>query len=81
MRTVLAAIVLAGVASPLAAQGGAPTFDVATVKPSAGDRPMQLQRTGNRIVTTNTPLCWLIKWAFDLDDDRLVGCPTAPTRL
>ena len=57
------------------AQELAPAFEVATIKPSDGPEPLGLQRVGNRIVTTNTPLSWLIKWAYNLDDDRVIGVP------
>jgi len=37
---------------------------------------MSLQRQpGGRLVTSNTPLTFLISWAFSLDDRRLVGPP------
>jgi len=68
-------LVVLFVTTPLAAQQPAPAFEVATIKPSDGKAPLALQRLGNRIVTTNTSLTWLIKWAYDLDDDRLIGSP------
>jgi uncharacterized protein (TIGR03435 family) len=37
---------------------------------------MSLQRQpGGRLVTSNTPLTFLINWAFNLDDGRLFGAP------
>src|SRR5262245_38525465 len=61
----------------LAAAQAAPGFEVATVRASGVDSPpMALQRQpGGRFVTSNTPLTFLISWAFNLDDGRLVGAP------
>ena len=55
----------------------APAFEVATIKPSGRDSPpMSLQRQpGGRLVTSNTPLTFLVNWAFGVDDSRLFGMP------
>lgn len=55
-----------------------PAFEVATIRPSGPDSPpMALQRQpGGRLVTSNTPLTFLISWAFGLDDGRVIGAPT-----
>lgn len=55
----------------------ATAFEVATIRPSTPDSPpMALQRQpGSRLVTFNTPLTFLIGWAFGLDSDRVVGAP------
>jgi uncharacterized protein (TIGR03435 family) len=38
---------------------------------------MSLQRQpGGRLVTSNTPLTFLVSWAFNLDDGRLLGAPS-----
>ncbi|HEY1304189.1 MAG TPA: TIGR03435 family protein [Vicinamibacterales bacterium] len=73
MRSIWLAIAVSAVGAAQTAD--IPAFEVATIKPSDGSSPMALQRVGNRIVTSNTPLSWLIKWSFDLDDDRLIGSP------
>jgi uncharacterized protein (TIGR03435 family) len=78
MRSTWLAIAFTLVAAGSPAQtADAPAFDVATIKPSEGSTPMSLQRVGNRIITSSTPLSWLIKWSFDLDDDMLIGSPKA----
>ena len=66
------------VAADALAQAPPPSFEVATVRASGPDSaPMSLQRQpGGRLVTSNTPLTFLISWAFGLDDGRLLGAPT-----
>src|SRR5262245_57777745 len=61
----------------LALGAQSPAFEVATIKPSGAESPpMSLQRQpGGRLVTSNTPLTFLIGWAFSLDDGRLFGLP------
>jgi uncharacterized protein (TIGR03435 family) len=78
MSNVLAAVTACLCVSSVIAQAPerAVAFEVATIKPSTRDSPpMALQRLGGRIVTSNTPLTWLVSWAFDLDDGRLIGAP------
>lgn len=74
---VTVATLAAAIGGVLSAQApGTPTFEVATIKPSGPDSgAMGLQRLGNRIVTANTPLAWLISWAFDAEGERLIGMP------
>ena len=71
------AIVVLGLACPVLAQLTTPAFEVATVRTSGPDSAaMSLHRQpGGRLVTSNTPLTFLINWAFSLDDGRLVGAP------
>ena len=59
------------------AQSAPPAFEVATVRPSGSNSPpMSLRREpGGRLVTSNTPLTFLVAWAFDLDEGRVVGGP------
>src|SRR4030095_12988185 len=54
-----------------------PPFEVATVKPSGPESPpISIQRLpGGRLVTSNTPLPMLIRWAYQLDEGRLLGVP------
>ena len=68
--------VLVYAALSLAAQSS-PAFEVATVRTSGPDSPpMSLQRQpGGRLVTSNTSLPFLISWAFNLDDGRLLAIP------
>src|SRR5688572_11749098 len=65
------------VAADALAQAPPASFEVATVRASGPDSaPMSLQRQpGGRLITSNTPLTFLISWAFGLDDGRLVGAP------
>ena len=52
------------------------SFEVATVKPSTPESgPMAIRRTSGQFSTSNTSLPFLIRWAYDVDEDRLVGIP------
>src|SRR5215831_11009589 len=62
------------------AAGELPTFEVATVRPNRGNEPLAVERRADRLVITNASLAWLIKWAFDVDDDRLLNVPQAAER-
>ncbi|HVV46368.1 MAG TPA: TIGR03435 family protein [Bryobacteraceae bacterium] len=55
----------------------AQSFELATVKPTPESSPPASIRSlpGGRLETTNVTLRMLIKWAWDLDDDRLSGGP------
>jgi uncharacterized protein (TIGR03435 family) len=78
MKPLLAAItVLVCSAIASAQQGGAPAFEVATIKPSGPESPpISIRRLpGGRLVTSNTPLPMLIQWAYQLDEGRLIGVP------
>ena len=76
MKHVAMLALVLGLGCQLWAQSS-PAFEAATVRASGPDSPaMSLQRQpGGRLVTSNTPLTFLIAWAFDLDDRRLVGMP------
>ena len=65
------------IAAASVARGQAPAFDVASVKPSGPDSPaMSLQQQpGGRLVTSNTPLIFLVGWAYSVEDGRLFGAP------
>jgi uncharacterized protein (TIGR03435 family) len=68
-------VVLCSVTASLAAQQGAPAFDVASVKlnlGSAGTSTWGLLPSG-RFVATNTSLRMLIVNAYDMTSDRLLG--------
>jgi len=58
-------------------QHALPAFEVATVKPSGpASAPISIQRLpGGRLVTSNTSLPMLIRWAYQLDDARLLEVP------
>ena len=78
MKPALAAITVLACCEILGAQqGGAPAFEVATIKPSGPESPpISIRRLpGGRLVTTNTSLPMLIQWAYQLDEGRLVGVP------
>jgi len=60
--------------------GASPTFEVATIRPSSGNDPLAVERRADRLVITNASLAWVIKWAYDLDDDRLLSVPQAAER-
>jgi uncharacterized protein (TIGR03435 family) len=77
-----ASVVLYCAAVGLAGQPASdlPTFEVATIKPSSGNAPLAVERRADRLLVTNATLAWLIKWAYDLDDDRLLAIPPAAER-
>jgi len=53
---------------------GAASFEVATIKPSTEKSlPMGIRRTEGQFTTSNTSLAFLIRWAYDLDERRLIG--------
>jgi len=76
MKQVVMAALVSGLGCQLWAQSS-PAFEAATVRASGPGSPaMSLQRQpGGRLVTSNTPLTFLIAWAFSLDDGRLFGMP------
>jgi uncharacterized protein (TIGR03435 family) len=52
------------------------SFEVASVKPSTPESgPMAIRRTKGQFSTSNTSLPFLIRWAYDVDEDRLVKMP------
>lgn len=77
MRPAVLASVMLGLTCSVSGQSTSTAFEVATVRASGPDSPaMSLQRQpGGRLVTSNTPLTFLINWAFSLDDGRLFGAP------
>lgn len=70
----LAVSTMAAVAQTPIAQK--PQFEVASIKPSTSDSgPAGIQRTQEQFVASDLSLPFLIRWAYDLDEDRLVGLP------
>jgi uncharacterized protein (TIGR03435 family) len=53
---------------------GQAAFEVATVKPSTVESgPMAIRRTAGQFLTVSTPVSFLIRWAYDLDESQLIG--------
>lgn len=53
-----------------------PQFEVASIKPSASDSgPAGIKRTQEQFGASDLSLPFLIRWAYDVDEDRLVGLP------
>jgi len=51
-------------------------FEVAAVKASTADSPpMSIKQMPGHFTTSNTPLGFLIRWAYDIDEGRLIGGP------
>lgn len=60
-------------AKPMAA-GADPTFDVVTIKPSKPDQPGKVfTMRGRQIITVNTSLSDLVKFAYDLNDKQIIS--------
>jgi len=78
--TAFCALCCPAVRSSAQASGELPAFEVATIKPSTGKEPLAVDRRADRLVITNASLAWLIKWAYDVDDDRLLAVPQAAER-
>ena len=58
------------------AQSDHPTFEVAAIKSSGpGSGPAGINRSAGQFITSNLSLPLLIRWAYDLDEDRLIGVP------
>jgi uncharacterized protein (TIGR03435 family) len=52
------------------------SFEVASVKPSTSESgPMAIRRTKGQFSTSNTSLPFLIRWAYDVDENQLVEIP------
>jgi len=55
-----------------------PAFEVAAIKPStAGSGPLGIKHTPGELITSDTSIAFLIRWAYDLDEARLVGATSA----
>jgi uncharacterized protein (TIGR03435 family) len=57
------------------ASAQAPTFDVASIKPSDPAAKIAINRSGYHLATTGTSLLFLITWAYDVHPERVVGQP------
>ncbi len=53
----------------------APRFQVATIKPSRPEESRTLQIQGNRFATTDTSLVDLLKYAYGVQEQQIVGGP------
>lgn len=70
MRPALLILTLAAAAS-----AQAPSYEVASIKPSEPNTPIAIRRSGHRIVTTGASLQFLISWAYDLHPDLIYNKP------
>jgi uncharacterized protein (TIGR03435 family) len=65
--------------TPASAPSGTPTapprFQVATIKPSLPEESRTMQIQGNRFATTDTSLVDLLKYAYGLQEQEIVGGP------
>jgi len=81
MRAALAAVVLGSVlVARVASQAINPvapaTFDVASVKPhTSGESMTMVAQPGGRLVATNVPLRFVIRTAYQIQDDQISGEP------
>lgn len=71
-------ILPAGAAIVLAQTPASPTFEVASVKPHTSDdrRDIMTVQPGGRFTVRNEPLRLLIRTAYQLQDDQIVGGPS-----
>jgi len=84
-RSFVAAGLLAAAALLIAVQGGAqtavpasklPAFDVASIKPSAPETPLKVDfAAGGRLTISHGTLRFLIKIAYDVSDQQILGGP------
>jgi uncharacterized protein (TIGR03435 family) len=58
--------------------GQSAVFEVASVKPALAGGPRQVQTCeGSRFVARGTPVLWIVKWAYGLEDYQVRdGWPT-----
>src|SRR5262245_9118528 len=78
MKSIVLILVFGMAVPPAASQTPAkkPAFEVAAIKPSTDESgPAGISRTSTEFVTTGLSIPFLIRWAWDLDEDRLVGTP------
>ena len=53
-----------------------PSFEVASVKPNKGDGPTESStQPGGRVTMINVPLRFLIRTAYQVQDEQIVGAP------
>jgi len=83
VRGLAAAVLMGAGSSTLLAQSASVAarpaeFDVASVKLHTSDdqRVMMVAQPGGRFVAANVPLRLVIRTAFQLQDDQIVGGPT-----
>jgi uncharacterized protein (TIGR03435 family) len=74
------AAVLGGAAAnevtPLLQTAAEPSFEVASVKPNKGDGPTESgTQPGGRVAMVNVPLRFLIRSAYQIQDDQIVDAP------
>jgi uncharacterized protein (TIGR03435 family) len=73
VRTLTAGVILFLTSAGLPGQEPA-AFEVAAIKPSTADSPpMAIKRTQGQFATSRTSIAFLIRWAYDLDEGRLIG--------
>ena len=75
-RPLVIAMIAGGVVAQ-AAQSPKPAFDVASIRRNvSGSFPVGPEaRRGGSFIATNTTLAWIVRFAYDLPDYRLVGGP------
>ena len=76
MSRILRLLGLAVVAGAAALHGQEPTFEVASVKPNrSSDQAITVDLAGRRFTAINMPLRELVRFAYDVQSDRLIGGP------
>src|SRR5688572_4776022 len=77
VRTLLVSLAIATAAAPLLGQTpGTASFEVASIKRNtSGGRETMVGQPGGHLTATNTTLRSVIRAAFQLQDDQIVGGP------
>src|SRR5580765_5118822 len=74
--TVVAFLLLASGAQISSQTVPAPAFEVASVKPNKGDGPRESgTQPGGRVTMINVPLRFLIRSAYQVQDEQIVDAP------
>src|ERR1051325_12096335 len=75
IASALAAGVLMGVSLVAQTPTITAAFDVASVKPNKGDGPVESVVRNDRVTLINVPLRFLIRSAYQLQDNQIVDAP------
>ncbi|HVW11988.1 MAG TPA: M56 family metallopeptidase [Bryobacteraceae bacterium] len=76
LATAMLIVAVQGSAQSTVAASQLPAFDVASIKPSNPDTPLKVDfAAGGRLMISHATLRFLIKIAYDVGDDQILGGP------